>query len=174
MKKTALFLATLLMSLATASAQWVRPVPEFSDIVVDGSTIQYLYNVEAGGFLLGANDWNTRASISQSKGYKMMFSSSDEAAGTGNPAIAVGMTLTNVSLQDYAESTPTGTMWTEYDCSSWNQIWCDGAGRVGAGQWIITAISEQRYNISNAYVEDLLFGWAPYQHALLDAGLHTN
>jgi len=162
MKKTALFLATLLMSMATASAQWVRPVPEFSDIVVDGSTIQYLYNVEAGGFLLGANNWETRASISQSKGYKMMFSSSDEAAGTGNPAIAVGMTLTNVSLQDYAESTPTGTMWTEYDCSSWDQIWCDGAGREGAGQWIITAISEQRYNISNAYVEDLLFGWAPY------------
>ena len=162
MKKTALFLVTLLLSMATASAQWVRPVPEFSDIVVDGSTIQYLYNVEAGGFLLGANNWETRASISQSKGYKMMFSSSDEAAGTGNLAIAVGMTLTNVSLQDYAESTPTGTMWTEYDCSSWNQIWCDGAGREGAGQWIITAISEQRYNISNAYVEDLLFGWAPY------------
>ena len=170
MKKTALFLATLLMSLATASAQWVRPVPEFSDIIVDGSTPQYLYNVEAGGFLLGANNWETRASLSKEKGYKMVFLKRTDVS---EPDIEVTLMnayniLTTISLLDSVE---TKGIWSEYDCQAYDQIWCDGAGRnLGDGQWVILKKdSVKTFTIRNAYIENntieatgIDFGWAPY------------
>ena len=71
MKKSLLLIASVVMSTAAAFAQWVKPVPEFSALVDDGVTVQYLYNVEYGGFLLGANDWSTRASLSTSHGLQM-------------------------------------------------------------------------------------------------------
>ena len=167
MKKTALFLATLLLSLATASAQWVRPVPEFSDIVVDGSTVQYLYNVEAGGFLLGANDWNTRATLSKEKGYKMVFLKRTDVSEPGVTISGYNI-WTTISLLDSVE---TKRIWSEYDCQAYDQIWCDGAGRnKGEGEWVILKKdSVKTFTIRNAYIENgtigttgIYFGWAPY------------
>ncbi len=51
-------------------AQWTKPaVPEGGELKA-GEEI-YLYNVEADAFFLGANDWDTRASVNPTHGYKV-------------------------------------------------------------------------------------------------------
>ncbi|MBO4672938.1 MAG: hypothetical protein J5616_01115 [Bacteroidaceae bacterium] len=77
-QKLLLLLVSLLTSVA-AMAQWKHPVPQYTTITY-GDTI-YLYNVGAQSFFLGANSWNTRASVSPSKGYKCLLSIDE---GTGN------------------------------------------------------------------------------------------
>ena len=69
MNKFALFAASLLMS-ASSFAQWTKPkAPAVSAMVVGEEC--YLYNKEADGFLLGANDYGTRASFSPTLGHKV-------------------------------------------------------------------------------------------------------
>lgn len=162
MKKTLLLIASVMMSAASAFAQWTKPVPEFSALADDGETIQYLYNVEYGGFLLGANDWNTRASLSKVKGYKMKFKKNYSEYEDDSLKFPVEDSFTGYSFLDSVE---TKSAWNEYDCQGYDNIWCDGAGRGGAGTWKIIALGENKYNIStfNSFNEDgsLLFGWAP-------------
>jgi hypothetical protein len=49
MKKSLLLLASLVMSIG-AFAQWAKPIPQGVELTM-GDTL-YLYNVEAGGFLM--------------------------------------------------------------------------------------------------------------------------
>ena len=74
-QKLLFFLASMLVSVA-AMAQWVHPEPQFTNITY-GDTV-YLYNVEAQSFFLGANSWNTRASVSATKGYKCVLALNEE------------------------------------------------------------------------------------------------
>lgn len=53
-----------------ASAQWTKPSAPASTPLVTSSEC-YLYNIGADGFLVGANDYGTRASVSQTSGYKV-------------------------------------------------------------------------------------------------------
>lgn len=50
------------LSCTVAKAQWMKPEPATTSF--DTYMNCYLYNKEAGGFLVGANEWGTRASIS--------------------------------------------------------------------------------------------------------------
>jgi hypothetical protein len=69
MNKIALFVASLLMSISSF-AQWTKPAaPAVAPMSVDEEC--YLYNKGADGFLLGANDWETRASVSPTLGHKV-------------------------------------------------------------------------------------------------------
>ena len=164
MKKSLLLIASVVMSTATAFAQWVKPVPEFSALADDGETIQYLYNVEYEGFLLGANDWNTRASLSKSHGLKMKFKKNYSEY---EDEIPVEESFTGYSFLDSCETGNKAGKWSEYDCQGYDNIWCDGDGRGGAGLWIITALGDNKYQLTNENVTDadgkaLLFGWSPY------------
>ena len=166
MKKSLLLIASVVMSTAAAFAQWVKPVPEFSAMVDDGETIQYLYNVEYGGFLLGANDWNTRASLSQTHGLKMKFKKNYTEFEDDEQTIPVEESL-RWALLDSCETGNKAGKWSEYDCQGYDNIWCDGDGRGGAGLWIITALGDNKYQLTNENVTDadgnaLLFGWSPY------------
>ncbi|MCQ2213316.1 MAG: hypothetical protein MJZ36_06740 [Bacteroidaceae bacterium] len=64
-----LFVATLLVC-ASSFAQWVKPAAPASTPLAVGEEC-YLYNKEADGFLLGANEWGTRASVSATLGHKV-------------------------------------------------------------------------------------------------------
>lgn len=71
MKKSLLFLASLCMSASGFAQTWTKPVPAATEMVM-GDTL-YLYNTEAKAFLTGANDWETRASVSATGGHKIVI-----------------------------------------------------------------------------------------------------
>jgi len=146
MKKSVFLLSSLVMS-CSAFAQWSKPVPTFTEMVDDNTTIQYLYNVEYGGFLVGANDWDTRGSLSKDKGFQMKIEK------------IVDNNVTKWGLRDYAEK---HSAWNEFDCSNYDYIWCDGEGRTGAKEWVITSLGNNKYEITNLAVPNGKFGWAPY------------
>ena len=70
MKKLFTFLALSVLMVVGAYAQWTKPAAPASVPLQTGETL-YLYNPDADGFFLGANDWNTRASVIGTKGYKV-------------------------------------------------------------------------------------------------------
>ena len=116
----------------------VAVAPERTDLDVTGETVQYFYNVEAKGFLLGANDWQTRASIG-SKGFDMHF----EANGDTYKLCAIN-------------NTGEGRPGNDLDCSAPGEIWVDGAGRGGAGMWTFTVNADKTFTIANNNVPGLL------------------
>ena len=61
---------TSLLVTTSMWAQWTKPAPPAVQEMKVGEEC-YLYNKMADGFLLGANDWNTRASVSQTLGHKV-------------------------------------------------------------------------------------------------------
>lgn len=70
MKKLFTFLALSVLMVVGAYAQWTKPAAPASVPLQIGETL-YLYNPAADAFFLGANEWNTRASVSTTKGYKV-------------------------------------------------------------------------------------------------------
>lgn len=61
MKKSVLLFVSLLLATVSAIAQPAKPTVTYSDWVEE--TDVYLYNVEAGMFLVGSNNWGTRACL---------------------------------------------------------------------------------------------------------------
>lgn len=151
MKKIFTFFAAMLMS-ASLFAQWVKPVPQFEEMKDDGTEVQYLYNIEYGGFLVGANDWGTRASLSTSSAYQVKVEKLYNDTAKTEPS---GFW----ALRDSAESKGA---WNELDCQGYNEIWVDGTGRGGASMWIFTALGDNKYEITNGNVTTGKFGWAPH------------
>lgn len=61
MKKSLLLFVSLMLAAVSAIAQPAKPTVTYSDWVEE--TDIYLYNVEAGMFLVGSNNWGTRAAL---------------------------------------------------------------------------------------------------------------
>ena len=120
------------------SLVYVSDAPKATALDVTGATAQYFYNVEAQGFLLGANDWQTRASIG-AKGFDMHF----EANGETYKLCAIN-------------NTGEGRAGNDLDCQAADQIWVDGAGRGGAGMWTFSVNEDGTFTIANANVPGLL------------------
>jgi len=77
MKRNLLLLASVLVSIVSF-AQWTKPAtPKALPLEVGAE--RYLFNVDAEGFLVGANDWGTRASVSQTLGHKVYIENGTEA-----------------------------------------------------------------------------------------------
>ena len=104
-----------------------------------GGTQYLLYNVEAQGYLLGSNNWGTRASYTTSvtSAYKV--------------TVSVGNSEGLYSLNNYCLAKGGGLY--AMDCQGVNNIWTDGTGRAGSGMWQFTAQSDGSFLISNANVQ---------------------
>ena len=144
-KITKSFLALVLMfvGMVSALAQPVAPkapeapaAPKATALVTDGSVKQYLYNVGAKGFFIGANDWGTRASFSAEKGYWVQITKN-----------ATGDTYT---LKNEAKGGNSA------DCQGVDQIWVDGAGRAGDALWTVTANEDGSFKLGNTNVKGFL------------------
>lgn len=140
MKKNLQLLFSLVALMCFAVGAWAQEKPTapaspaYAKLSTDGSTPQYLYNVEAKGFYVGANDWGTRASISADKGYAVKIT-------------ANGDTYT------LETQLPNGN-WNSADCQAVDQIWVDGGGRGGDGLWLVTEGSGNTFKLSNSNVAD--------------------
>lgn len=139
MKKSLLLIASVVMSTVAAFAQWTRPVPAFEPMADDGETVQYMYNVEFGGFFLGGNDWNTRASVSASKGYKVKITAQYEDEEKTVP-------LNTWAIMDSVE---TQSAWKATFCENPQSIWVDNNSGANWDKWIITSIGDNMYEITN-------------------------
>ncbi len=83
MKKILTLIAAMMAS-TLSFAQWTKPdYPTAQPLTVD--TECYLLNIDADGFLVGANDWGTRASYSSTSGALVIVKqfSSDDVAWDG-------------------------------------------------------------------------------------------
>ena len=97
-------------------------VPAFSQVVADGATTYYLYNVETGTFMVGANDWGTRASVVKDGGRTVTV------VDKGEGLYKIG----------------------DLDCDGGLSSWIDGNGRQGDGQWQMTFNSKtSTYTLNN-------------------------
>lgn len=107
--------------------------PRISAPATDGNTIQYLYNVDTGTFLLGANDWNTRASVSSDKGYQFKIKLNDDGKYT---------------LNDYVE---TQSAWKAVFADNSTNIWVDNLEGNHVNDWNIIANNDgtNTYSITN-------------------------
>ena len=72
MKQKFSLVAMAMLICTSMFAQWTKPTAPASVPMQPDSEL-YLYNPAADGFYLGANDWNTRASIDGTKGYKVFI-----------------------------------------------------------------------------------------------------
>ncbi|MCH5175408.1 MAG: hypothetical protein J1F40_05940, partial [Prevotellaceae bacterium] len=138
MKRKLLFVAAVAASALGfhANAQIEKPekpVPTTTALAEDGSTTQYLYNVEAGAFLLGANDWGTRASVDVVKGWQMRVKKNDSTW----------------SLGCYAEEGSKKNTWQGVFAGKEDDIWADNAGGDNANNWVITKLENNQFTISN-------------------------
>lgn len=71
MKKILFFAFVMSMTLNVLAQGWERPVPKATEFVTEDTL--YIYNVKAGAYFLGNNDWGTRASIKSTQGFKCVF-----------------------------------------------------------------------------------------------------
>ena len=112
--------------------QTTKPVPAFSELADDGETVQYLYNVESGAFLLGANDWGTRASLDEAKGYQFKVKKNDDG--------------TTWTLNDYVENQ---SAWKAVFADNTSGIWVDNLSGANVAAWEIKALGDNTYEITN-------------------------
>ena len=138
MRKIRLLLVAFIALFGVSSAFASQQVPKASPLATDGETIQYLYNVDAKAFIVGANDWNTRASFSPNEGHQ--FKVKDNGNGT--------FTLNDWVARD--------NKWSSMDCQGPDNLWVDGAGRTGDGKFTIAFNDDGTFTISNTNVAGFL------------------
>lgn len=138
MRKIKLLLVAFIALFGASSVFADIPVPKASALATDGETIQYLYNVDAKAFIVGANDWNTRASFSPNEGHQ--FKVKDNGNGT--------FTLNDWVARD--------NIWSSMDCQGSDNLWVDGAGRAGDGMFNIAFNADGTFTISNTNVAGFL------------------
>lgn len=118
-----------------------RPVPaQAQEFQIDQTF--YLYNVKGHRFFLGANDYNTRASIG-SNGYRVKFLSSvDAPEGT----------------VEFTDSVETQKTWkSTFSTADGNAIWVDNSGETYRF-WKVEAVGNA-YRLSNPVRENAFLGW---------------
>lgn len=130
MKKYYLFLLTLVLTMfSSVSALAQKDVhPTFSPFLADGETEFYLYNVEAKAFIMGGNDWGSRASGFTKEGNLFRFTDN----GNGKFTFA-----DKVNGQWKAMFT---------DAAG---IWVDNANENSSKTWTVTSLPDGTYTISN-------------------------
>lgn len=117
MKQKFLLLAVTLFACASMYAQRTAPQPSSTaEIATDGETTQYLYNVGAGGFFAGGNDWGTRASV----------------AGEGDQIRMKQLADGKYNLGCYPASK---NAWLYVSCNNWDALWVDAANETESDQY---------------------------------------
>ncbi len=141
-QKSLLILASMMMLTLSASAQWTKPaMSTFTDMATDGQTVQFLYNVGTQRFLVGANEWSTRASVGEQ----------------GDSVRIVDLEDGFYAINAIAVVNAGKTSWGYISCASYDAMWMDRSlhesGYPGTDQWMITKTGDT-YKIRNNYIND--------------------
>ena len=120
------------------------PAPKTTALVQDSTTAQYLYNVGAKGFLRGANEYMTRATLDDTLGYKFKVQVLDK----DNKLVALSDSVLKFSA--YMRMFADGN----------EGIWVDNDKGPNSGTWQINEIDggNGTFTISNTAYEGYLLG----------------
>ena len=135
MKKSLLLLASLLMSMGVF-AQWKAPTPSKTQEMATDGTAQFLYNVEAGGFFAGGNDWGTRASVT-------------------SVADSVKFVSVDGDFYNFACFPASKGSWLYVSCNNFDAMWVDAPNAVaneqypGTDCWMLEKQANGSYKIYN-------------------------
>ena len=132
MKKILLSIAAALICTASY-AEWVEPKIPAAQPLTPGQEF-YLFNLEAKAFLVGANDWDTRASVCPSLGHKVIIEE-----GT----IPDSYYITNYVLQGGMSN-----QWGYAFIDEWRNIWVDNT-KTGKteNQFTFKPLGDDKYRI---------------------------
>ena len=119
--------------------EFTKPTPKASPLATDGETIQYLFNVGAKAFFVGANDYGTRASFDPNHGYQ--FKVKDNGDGT-------------FTLNNMVESK--NNTWQQVFVDWSNQAYVDNTSDANRFQWVIEIAEDGTFKISHPKVEGYL------------------
>ncbi|MBQ0018908.1 MAG: carbohydrate binding domain-containing protein [Bacteroidales bacterium] len=109
--------------------------------ISSGQTYQYLYNYETGTFLVGANEWGTRASVATGAGAGRFFPRYKSTEGT--------YILSNFNSKGQ----------TDMFIDAPNSIWMDRASQPNFNKWTISQIKNTNfYEIGNTEYPDVKLG----------------
>ena len=157
MKLKSLLLGGLLVMSSSAFAALTveqREYPRWTDPeivkapVFDGATEYSIYNLGGQGFLAGANDWNTRASIISETGKSSWTHSRYPWKVTEEDAENSCYSLSNCNTN--------GTTWKKMFANAADAIWVDETSQTNVNGWQFTA-SEGVYTITNTGFPDKVF-----------------
>ncbi|MBQ0048564.1 MAG: hypothetical protein KBT33_13845 [Prevotellaceae bacterium] len=132
MKKFLISLTMAFIAICAFAAELpTAPTVKTTDLVTDGSTVQYLYNVEAKVFFVGGNDWGTRASVAADKGYPVKITLNEDG-----------------ETYRFNDQLPNGN-WNAVDCDGDKNMWVDGANRSGDGTWTVSIAADGSFTLAN-------------------------
>ena len=146
MRKVLLSIVCLLTAFVASAQTWTAPAaPEQTDLKT-GEEL-YLYNVGSIAFMLGANEWGTRASVSPTHGYKVFVQPVEGRADT-------------YYLTDLVENKNNQLMYTyAYVNDGFESIWVDydyptDESGERSMVWTLTKQTDGCYEIENADGKD--------------------
>lgn len=164
--KNLLILGALLLS-GSASATIVdgvrqKPVPSFVDMQFD--QVQYLYNVKAEKYWLGANDWSTQASVGDD-GWKMKVYKHLDANGEWDNK--------TVTMQDSVQNGSYAGKWLKaWFVSGGNTMYTDHNGQADT-LWVIQKVGGV-YRLSASAENTATVVWAADGISALSAQASIN
>ena len=106
--------------------------------IYDDNATYYLYNAETGTFVLGGNEWNTRASLSPDGGNKFIVTKTTE---------------THYKLDNWTKAWKNGENVTDWMAlySPNEEVWMDrypGENRANWDNWVITEVAKNEYELT--------------------------
>lgn len=126
----------------------VLPTPAVTAMPTDGSTVVYLYNPSAQGYLRGANNYYTRASVSTTGGYKWKITVED--------AVNNLVSLTD-SVEVNNDGKPCTWGWRKMFADNANAVYVDNNNGKNCNTWVLTKVGDgETYKISNPSAAE---GW---------------
>lgn len=127
-----LLLTGCLSWVSAAALAWDKPAaPERQSLITDGVTEQYFYNVGSGMFFVGANDYETRASLSETLGAKVKLEQTE-------------MCLFSIWNYVYKYNE-----FRKMFCDSQSYIWVDNNNGANCNSWNVVLLEDDKFLIIN-------------------------
>ena len=139
----ALAVSSAQAALNVTERQLVLTNPAQTDMPTDGQTVVYLYNPGTQGFLMGGNNYNTRATAKTDAGYRWKIAVEDADANL-------------VSLNDSVEYDNNGKActwgWRKMFTDNAEAVYVDNNNGANANAWQLEAVGDGKYRITNTAI----------------------
>ena len=168
MKRIFLLALAISCQLLAFSQDWERPVPKATEFVTEDTL--YIYNVKAGAYFLGNNDWGTRASIKTTQGFKCVFRQFifEEEEWDGESYEWID----SIEPNDFGTPNGNGHWYHVFAKNDVNEVWVDqettDAALTGDHGWTVIPQADGSYKIGLSY-QNSTFNPALYPDAYLGA-----